>query len=90
MLILKKLLHKMLMAIPRKVSITGTTSASGALQIPSAYQTKPLFGAYREGSPSTMIYRRDAAYLMVMNASNGNTFTAYANQNVTINAWTIG
>ena len=87
---LKQALIKILGSLPRQVTITGTTTSSGALLIPSAYQNKPLMGMFRNGAPATMIYRRDASYLMVGAIGSGWTFAPYANQDVTITAWTIG
>lgn len=62
--------------------ITGTTTSSGALQIPSAYWTKPILEVYC--NPGTaLVYRRDNGYFMFANTS----FQPLSNQEVSAFIW---
>jgi phage-related protein len=73
----------------RQITTSGTTSVSGALQIPTAYQSKPLLGLYISGSAS-LVYRRDTQYLTVMQQDSSYGLIPRANTTVSITAWTTG
>ncbi len=73
----------------RQITISGTTSVSGAIQIPTAYQSKPLFGLHTSGLAS-LVYRRDAQYLTVMQQNSSYELIPRANTAVSITAWTTG
>lgn len=73
----------------RQITISGTTSVSGAIQIPTAYQSKPLLGLYISGSAS-LVYRRDTQYLTVMQQDSSYRLIPRANAAVSITAWTTG
>lgn len=87
MLNVKKLFIKL---IPEKVTITGTTSVSGAISIPAEYQSKTLYGLSSSGEEALLVYRRGTLYLTVMSQTgSGYTLVPYASQNVTITGFAL-
>ena len=66
----------------KSATISGTTTQSGALLIPSQYQSKPILEVYC--NPGTaLVYRRDTAYLMFANT----LFQPLSNQQVSAKIW---
>lgn len=53
-----------LRAAIKVVTISGTTTSTGALEIPEVYRAKPWVGFYCS-SGVALVYRRDYAYFMV-------------------------
>ena len=83
---LKELLVRL---IPQKITISGTTTTTGALSIPAQYQDRSMYGLLCT-SHTSLVFRRDKQYITVMwQAGTGDTLIPRASTAVTVTAWLI-